>query len=161
MTRDEMHAAGGAIIAANLANKGVISSVDAQAVEKKLEKAPQQRGPRVVLNLKEDYDVTAWLHGRDPKYGETPIDILNEAHEALPAMAARLNLDHIKTRIAAFGDTLPKAKPPVVELTLYERVARLENLIAHFSHWILRGEGLQDGTTGNDDIRDFLYKTGL
>lgn len=87
------------------------------------------RGPRSVLNLREDYELTDWMHTRTPTWGESAPEIFEQAKIALPHID-KLNVDHIKTRLAAFIETLPKAAPPVRELSFYERIDRLENLLS-------------------------------
>lgn len=119
--RDAMHAAGGSFMACQLQREQGASAA-APTTEK------PKREPRAVLNLREDYDLTAWMHGREPKWGETPADIFEQARAALPQIT-KMNVDHVKTRLDALSETLPKATPPVRELSDKERIERLEKII--------------------------------
>lgn len=121
--------------------------------------AANKRGPRAVLNLREDFEFTEWLHEREPKWGESPQDVYHEAIAALPALNGKLNVDHVRTRLNAFADKLPKAKPPVTERTLIERIEVLERGLAIFARSVV----CQESISGPERawLMDYLTTTGL
>lgn len=148
--RDAMHAAGGAMFSKQVNREGAVSNSmgmamgNATVIEVAVKK-PQNRGPRVVLNMKDDFRLTQWLHGRTPVYGEQATEILSQALSFFSGSPIEgLNVDHVKTRLAAFADTLPK--PVGAPLTLEEqvavlasRVAELERFKYHFAEWFTTG----------------------
>lgn len=87
------------------------------------------KGPRIYLDMVDDHDLVGWLHRREPKWNETFRDVFEEAREAFPNME-KLNAEHIRTRMERFADRLPKAVPPVRELTSEERIERLEKIVS-------------------------------
>jgi hypothetical protein len=125
--RDEMHAAAGAMFTKQVNAEKAGSTGMAMGVYSEAKK-PQNRGPRVVLNMKDDFRLTQWLHQREPVYNEQPADIFAQALIALvePSIEG-LNVDHIKTRLAAFADSLPKAKG--APLSVEQRLERLEHVV--------------------------------
>jgi hypothetical protein len=156
--RDAMHAAGGAFIVGQ--QKAEAATPVARTDNAHTERAAAQRearGPRAVLDLREDYDLIAWMHCREPKWGETAADIFEQARAALPKIT-KLNVDHIKTRLDALSETLPKATPPVRELTLEERIARTEKGLSIFAHWMLEAQSTAPQLAW---LADFLSETGL
>lgn len=115
--RDPMHAAGGDFITGQLQREQLPS---------KQELKTRQRSKRVILTMKDDYALVQWMHNREPKYGETPQDIFVQASADLNIPG--LNSDHIRTRLIALADTLPKAKG--APLSLESRIERLEKTVA-------------------------------
>jgi hypothetical protein len=113
--RDPMHAAGGDFITGQMQREQATSNQTLTA---------RQRSKRVTLTMKDDYALVQWMHNREPQYGETPQDIFVQASAALNIPG--LNSDHIRTRLIALADTLPKAK--CAPLSLEQRIDRLERL---------------------------------
>lgn len=119
------------------------------------EQEQQRQISRAFLTMPQDFALTTWLHNRTPRYGETPTEIFEQAKQALPDLT-RLNVDHIKTRLATFVNTLPKAPNP--ELTIYQRLDRLEKVVAVLC---------KDAVVGNLNasnrawLADFLNEVGM
>jgi hypothetical protein len=132
--RDAMHAAAGAMFA---------KQVNQEQAPAEVTKKPQNRGPRVVLNMKDDFRLTQWLHQREPVYNEQPADIFAQALIELTQPSIEgLNVDHIKTRMAAFADSLPKAKG--APLSVEQRLERLEHIVDAILKPHITPRGLND-----------------
>lgn len=136
--RDDMHATGGAVMAAQLEREKASAAVASS------EKKRVARSSRTYLDMVDDHDLVDWLKTRTPKWGETLQEVFEEAREAFPKMD-KLNRDHIRTRMEKFADRLPKASPPVVPLTVEQRLERAERLLAHFAGWLAAGDMSQEG----------------
>jgi hypothetical protein len=115
--RDNMHAAGGAFMAAAMARENEAAATKQKAV----------RTNMATLTQAENYKLVNWLHTRTPVWGETVNDITAAASVLnIP----RLNREHIRNRLSEHDETLPKASPPVRELTVHERLENAEKALA-------------------------------
>ncbi len=132
--RDVVHAAGGDFMTRQLAKEGSAMAAENSKQEQLAKEATPRKG-RSVLSMAEDYRLCQWLHARQPKRGETPVDVFKEAAELSIAI---LNADHIRTRLSELADTLPKAPEP--SLTIYERIERLERLGAIIARQRIGGD---------------------
>lgn len=132
MTRDQMHAAGGAFVTGQMSKEST-------------EKPSQARKPRSTLTQAEDFKLTMWMHQRTPKWGEKAVDICAEA--VLELGMPQLNKDHIYTRLAAHADTLPKASPPIEPASIEARLLDAErfNVIVYESLFNGRTVSPEDG----------------
>lgn len=140
--RDALHAAGGNFIAQQIASEGRGSNAAHEVALIAQAANPKRvaRNPRTYLDMVDDHDLVAWLHRREPKWGETFREVFEEARDAFPRMD-KLNADHIRTRMERFADRLPKAHPPVVPLTLEERLAKAEKALAIIAKTLTVAEG--------------------
>lgn len=140
--RDAVHAAGGSFLAAQTSKA---TSAD-NAADKR-----SSRGPRAVPNMKEDFALTTWLHERTPTYGESFADVYAEALDYFrnQSLVEKLNVDHIRTRMEHFADSLPKAEAPIRPLTFEDRVARVEFIVSIMARQLLTG-------STNQQDREFI-----
>jgi hypothetical protein len=119
-----------------------------------VETKQEPKEKRKVLMTVDDFKLNQWLHNREPVWNETPADILEQA-KALSIDG--LNVRHIQHRLEAFADTLPKASPPVRELTIIERLERVEKGLAIFAQHIV---GSDLTIVDRAWLADFLHERG-
>jgi len=106
------------------------------------------------LNMREDFILNNWLHGRVYKRGESIEQIVEQAKAELNIEG--LNYNHIQFRLDTFKDTLPLPKPE--PLSVLERLHRLEKVVSILASNVINGTSTSSELAW---LADFISEVGL